>query len=478
MLLGFLDVEDLSAQRHDGLEVAVATHLRRAACRVTLHEEDFGDRAVAARTVGQLARQTRARKHGLALHQLARMACGMTRRGGQNHFLHDGAGIFRILLQVVAQSRRKRLVHGRRHLVVAELGLGLAFELRLGHLDRHHGRKTFAEVVAVDVELELGEHARVVGVLLQRARERAPEAREVRAALDGVDVIDVGVHVLRVGVVVLHGHLHRHAVLLRVEVDDRLDDGGAARGVEVTHELLQTLLRVEPFAQRLALLVALTLVREAEVYALVEECQLAQAVGQDFVFVFGRVGEDVAVGLERDGRTAVRAFAHDLHLRGRHALAVRLAEDAAVAVHLGHEARREGIDARYAHAVQTARDLVAALVELTARMEHRQNHFEGRFALLFVEIGRNAAAVVAHGDRVVLVDRNVDMGAVTRQRLVDRVVHHLVYEVVQTLLADVADIHRRAFAYRFETLQHLNVRCRVGLFLPFYVFCFCTHFSC
>ena len=100
----------------------------------------------------------------------------------------------------------------------------------------------------------------------------------MRTALDGVDVIYIGVYVLRERIVVLHGHLHRDAVLLGVEVDDLLDDRRAARGVEVFDELLESLLRVEVVLAGLALLVG-TLVVEVQADALVQERQLAQAVG-------------------------------------------------------------------------------------------------------------------------------------------------------------------------------------------------------
>ena len=103
-------------------------------------------------------------------------------------------------------------------------------------------------------------------------------------------------------------------------------------------------------------------------------------------------------------------------------------------------------------------------------MEHRQHHFERRFALLLVVVGRNASAVVLDGDGVVLVDRHVDVGAVARQRLVDRVVHDLVNQVVETLLADVADVHGGTLAHRFETFKDLNVRRGVFFFLFFNVF--------
>ena len=153
------------------------------------------------------------------------------------------------------------------------------------------------------------------------------------------------------------------------------------------------------------------------------------------------------------------------------ALAVRLAVYLAVAAaDLGDQQCRKRVHARYAHAVQAARNLVAAFVELTARMEHRKHDFECRFALLFVVVGRDAAAVVAYGDGVVLVDRHVDVGAIARQRLVDRVVDHLVDQMVQTLLTYVADIHGGALAHRLKPFENLDIRSGIFFFLLFYVF--------
>ena len=292
----------------------------------------------------------------------------------------------------------------------------------------------------------------------------------MRTALNGVDVINIGVHVLRERVVVLHGHLDRDTVPFGVEVDDLVDDRRAARGIEVLDELLEALFRIEVVFAGLAFVV-LALVVEVQADALVQECQFAQAVGQDVVFVFRREREDALVGFERDGGAAVGAFADDLDLRRGGALAVRLAVYLAVAAaDLGDQQCRKRVHARYAHAVQAARNLVAAFVELTARMEHRKHDFECRFALLFVVVGRDAAAVVAYGDGVVLVDRHVDVGAIARQRLVDRVVDHLVDQMVQTLLTYVADIHGGALAHRLKPFENLDIRSGIFFFLLFYVF--------
>ena len=103
-------------------------------------------------------------------------------------------------------------------------------------------------------------------------------------------------------------------------------------------------------------------------------------------------------------------------------------------------------------------------------MQHREDDFERRLALLLVEVSRDSAAVILDGDRVVLVDRYVDIGTVAGQRLVDRVVDYLIDQMVQTLLTYVADIHGGALAHRFEALKDLNIRRGIFFFLLFYVF--------
>ncbi len=145
----------------------------------------------------------------------------------------------------------------------------------------------------------------------------------------------------------------------------------------------------------------------------------------------------------RDGDTAA-----ELHL-------VRLA----VAPDPQPQPVRQRIDHRYADPVQPARDLVAVLVELAARVELR-HHDLGRRALEFVvvlDVDRNAAAVVDDRHRIVGVDDDLDVVAVPGQRFVDRVVEHLEHHVVQTrAVRRVADVHARPLAHGVEALQHLD----------------------
>ena len=134
----------------------------------------------------------------------------------------------------------------------------------------------------------------------------------------------------------------------------------------------------------------------------------------------------------------------------------------AVAVDLELKPLRERVHARDAHAVQAARDFVAVVVELAARMQFGEGDFGGRALglVLVVELDgrRDAAAVVDHAHRVVHVDRDEDVARVARHGFVDRVVDDLVDEVMQTgAVGDIADVHAGSLADGFEPFKNLDV---------------------
>jgi hypothetical protein len=141
----------------------------------------------------------------------------------------------------------------------------------------------------------------------------------------------------------------------------------------------------------------------------------------------------------------------------------------AVAPDLDVELLRERVDATDAHAVQAAGDLVGGGVELAAGVELGQHHLHGRHLLAVGQrhhVHRNAAAVVDHGDGVVHVDDDVDLFAIAGQRLVHRVVHHLVDQVVQAHLAGRADVHGRTQAHCLQAFKNLDVFAGVAAVVP------------
>ena len=126
---------------------------------------------------------------------------------------------------------------------------------------------------------------------------------------------------------------------------------------------------------------------------------------------------------------------------------VFLLVDFSVAENLRCHVRGQCVYTRYTDAVQTTGNFVGTLVEFTAGMQHGHDNFESGFLFFFVKVYRNTASVVLYGDRVIFVDGNFDVVAITGERFVDGVVYNLVNQVMESLGTNVADVHGRTLTY-------------------------------
>jgi hypothetical protein len=112
-------------------------------------------------------------------------------------------------------------------------------------------------------------------------------------------------------------------------------------------------------------------------------------------------------------------------------------------------------------------------------MQGGEDHFQRRAVLEFrVPVNRDAPPIVAHGEEVARLKRELDGAGVPGHGLVHGVVQDLGGEMMQRGLVRAADIHAGTPAYRLEPFQHLDVaggvavRRRVagGLLFPGLVF--------
>ena len=374
-----------------------------------------------------------------------------------------------MLLEVVLQRLSYCTRNHTGYLGVTEFGLRLSLKLRLCHFDGDDRRQTLTEIVRIDgrvtvfiFQLRLLQHLAVLGIFLHHTGQRSAETGYVRTSLDGVDVVDIGMYVLVEIGVVDHRYLHRRTVFVGIEVD-HLADERRTRTVDVTNELAQTLLRIEglflAFRHFGAVLEGLlhldTFILQHNLDSGIQERQLTHTVGEDLPVING-LREDRIIGPELHERTGLALLpvtrslrlGDHMHRSQRFALRIILTVDLSVTIDLHVHLLRERVHAAHTHTVKTAGDLVGVFIELTTGVEHGHDNLQRGFMLLRVHIYRDTTTVILHGNGVILVDMNRDLVAETGERLVDRVIHYLIHQVVQTLQRDVADIHRRPLAHR------------------------------
>src|SRR5690606_10514301 len=423
---GLLHVQDLAAQREDCLVATIAALLGTAACAVTLDDVQLALRGITALTVGELAGESAALEHPLAADRLPGLAGGEAGAAGVTDLGDDLLRRARGLLEEDRQLLVHHLLDQPLHLAVAELGLGLALELGAGDLHADHRRKAFARVVAGGGLLEILPELRLLRVAVDGAGERGLEAGQVGATLVGVDVVGEGDDALVVAIVPLQRDVQRHALAARRE-EDRLLVQHGLRAVEELHEARDAAVELE------VVLLAGALVLQLDAQAGIEERELTQALGERVEGELEQI-HDFGVGPEADAGPGAIGGSRRAHHAVGDGLGGGLLVDLSCPAHADLEPLREEVHAGHAHAVQAAGDLVATRAELAAGVQLGEHHVQRVLAAelrVRVRTDGDAAAIVFHGEAAVRVDGDRDLRAVTGERLVHRVVDHLVDELVE-----------------------------------------------
>ena len=290
----------------------------------------------------------------------------------------------------------------------------------------------------------------------------------MHAALGGVDVVGKRHDVLAVAAIPLQGHLDlAHLGHGRIRIRFALNINGLLKGLGDILALVEELDEIDD-AARIAKLLhmgsRLALVGQHDLEVLVEECRLLQTVVQRVEIVDAGL-EDLVVGPEADSGARRLRSAHDLHfLDGLAARKLHLV-DVAIAAYLHDHTLGQGVDDGDAHAVQSARDLVGRVIELTAGVQDRHDDLERRDLFDRMLVDGDAAPVVDDRDGVVSVDRHLNLGAETGHGLVDGVVNDLPHQVMKTAGARRANVHARALTNGLETFENLNLAAIVIVFV-------------
>ena len=311
------------------------------------------------------------------------------------------------------------------HVVGSELGLGLAFEVRLLDLDADGAHDALAAVGGVVVLLE---------ELLERLGDGLAVGGQVRAAVAGVLAVDKGGDVLAVGVAVAQDDLD----VLALEVDGRVER-------LVAEEVL-----VDEVQQAVFRLVRGPVEREGEAFL---EVGVVLDHRLHVVHVVGVFAEHHGVGGEGHERAVLLAggglLAAVLELAALETRPGALT----VAVGADVEGLGEGVHGLGAHAVESDRLLEDLVVELAAGVEDAHGLDHG--------IQGDPAAEVAHG-HVVHLYGDADLLAEAHGELVDGVVHDLLQQDIDAVagivaVAKTSDVHARTHPDMLDAFQRAYV---------------------
>jgi hypothetical protein len=112
--------------------------------------------------------------------------------------------------------------------------------------------------------------------------------------------------------------------------------------------------------------------------------------------------------------------------------------------------------------VKATRYFIVLLVEFSSGMELGHHQLESRNPLHGVNSYGNASAIVFYADNIVLLENYEDIGTVTCQGFVDRIINNLINEMMQTVDACRADVHAGPFSNGLEPFEYLNAIRRIG----------------
>jgi len=365
--------------------------------------------------------------------------------------------------RVFPEPFRQFVIHDRFHHRTDfggdELVLGLAGEFRVRYLYGQDTGQAFARIVPRHGDFLFLADPAFPGIGVDLAGQRAAETGQMGAPIPLGDVIGETQHVFVIAVIPLHRAFNGQAVFLTRD-ENRIAMQALAGSVQPFHKSLHAAVIV----QIDDLLIGRAGIRQFDIDAGIQEGQFPQPVFQRAEIKFDH-GEGFLRRHEGD-LCPLRTTTGPDNLQRLHGIAMLKAHaiDIAAALDFQFQPGRQGVHHGNANPMQTARYFIGILVELPACMQLGHDDLCRRNAFGRVQFGGDAATIIRHGDGSITIQGDLDDIAMTRQRLVNRIVDDFIDHMMQPgAVIGVPDIHARPFAHGFQALQDLDGVCAIGV---------------
>ena len=99
----------------------------------------------------------------------------------------------------------------------------------------------------------------------------------MRPSLYGINIVDIGVHILLIVLIIGHCHLNGDLSLVILDMNNIVQQIDLTL-IDETHKLLETILGIENLSQGISFLITLSQISKGKAKTGIQEGQLSQAV--------------------------------------------------------------------------------------------------------------------------------------------------------------------------------------------------------
>ena len=276
---GLLNVHDLAAQWQDSLKNPVPALFCTAAGRITLNQKQLPNGRILRLALGQLAGHHQIKTIPLFSGKLFGPAGSLPGPGRIYDLGENLSGLHGVLFKVQAKFFITDRLNNGPDLAVTQLGLGLAFELGVGHPHRNHTGNTLTDIITTHFFLHVLGNDIVGCVAVYTPGKGAAKPDNVGAAFPGMYIIYKRIEPFCITGIVLKADLDLHIILFTFE-KNRLGVNRSPVAVQIFNKLFDPSLEVK------FILCAISLIMEYDLDTFIEKGQLSKPGLNNIVFKF------------------------------------------------------------------------------------------------------------------------------------------------------------------------------------------------
>ena len=212
--------------------------------------------------------------------------------------------------------------------------------------------------------------------------------------------------------------------------------------------------------ERLLLLFFTTFVFNCNGYSLIQVTEFPESLAESII-VEGVLFHDCKIRREAYNCTCAVCISDNLNFCLRNTFGVNLSIDVRGSVYHNLHPFGECVYTGNTYTMETTRDFICIVVELTTCMELSKNNFKSTLTFPWMYIYRDTSSIIFHSTYfTILTIFKVYMDIVTEtgHGFINGIIQDFVDKMVKTIDTCRTNVHSRSLSYGFQSLQDSNAR--------------------